>query len=578
MPLSSTSSSEPTPASGSGPRYDVAVVGLGPVGQSLALLLAQRGHRVVVVEKQKHPYSLPRAVHYDPDISRLLDTVGLAEQMAAFAVATDSYEWQNAERRTMLRFDYSAQGDQGWPESSMFNQPALEQALRQRSETMDNITVLRGCTVVGVSQDPAGTDVGSATLTITSRTLKHKNITARYVIGADGSHSTVREYMNTSVEDLGFFYEWLIVDLVPTEERVWEPSNLQVCDPARPTSSVDGGPGRRRFEFMRMPGDDLDAFNTDETAWALLEPWGVTPETAELERRALYTFQARWVTQWRDGRILLAGDAAHQMPPFYGQGMVSGMRDSASLAWKLDLVLRGTAGDELLDTYASERSVHVRHAIGMSVELGKVICEVDPQMVAARDAHFMAQGPAPEDVLPPIPPERLGAGAFTDPDPAASAVAGLISVQGRLGVNTGSGQQSILADRLAPQTTLLVLDGTAVDAATADATAAAVPAGVDATVLRVLPAGSVLPAAAVTVPVPDAGPPPGTGAASATVVTATDDDKRYLPMLADAGLAGVAIRPDYFYAGGAASAGDAPTMATSLATAYHLVDAHLLTA
>jgi flavoprotein hydroxylase len=550
------------------PGYDVAIVGLGPVGQSLALLLAQRGHQVLVVERQAQPYPLPRAVHYDPDISRLLDTIGLADYMEHFATATSAYEWQNAARQTLLRFDYAEDGDQGWPESSMFHQPGLEQALRDRAGSLDNITIHRGTTVVGLSQHE-----DHVTLDVTGRTLKHKRLAARYVVGADGSNSTVRQYMNTSVEDLGFFYEWLIVDLLPKTDRTWEPSNLQVCDPVRPTSTVDGGPGRRRFEFMRMPQDELDVFNTDETAWALLEPWGVTPETDELERRALYTFQARWATQWRDRRIFLAGDAAHQMPPFYGQGMVSGMRDSANLGWKLDLVLCGQAGDELLDTYDSERSVHVRHAVGMSVELGRVICQVDPEEVAARDAHFLANGPLPQDVLPPIPPERLGPGAFTDTTPEASPVAGLVSIQGRLGrVSEDGTTVSDLADRLSRQATMLLCDGTVVDAPTAALAAGAVPLGMDVTVVRVLPVGTdVGPAPSSAASVISA-PDPGQGATGArcAVVTATDDDDRYLPMFRGTGLAAVVVRPDYFYAGGAATAAEVPALAARLAEAYHL--------
>lgn len=542
----------PSSSAPSAGHYDVAIVGLGPVGQALALLLAQRGHQVLVVEKQAKPYPLPRAVHYDPDISRLLDAVGLAEYMDRFATATQSYEWQNAARQTLLRFDYAETGNQGWPESSMFHQPGLEEALRQRGGQLGNITIHRGATVVGLSQDE-----DMVTLDITSRTLKHKRLSARYVVGADGSNSTVRQYMNTSVEDLGFFYEWLIVDLLPKTERAWEPSNLQVCDPVRPTSAVEGGPGRRRFEFMRMPGDDLEQFNTDETAWALLAPWGITAQTDELERRALYTFQARWATRWRDRRVFLAGDAAHQMPPFYGQGMVSGMRDAANLAWKLDLVLHGVADDHLLDTYESERSVHVRHAVGMSVELGKVICQVDPEAVAARDEHMLAHGPLPQDVLPPIPPERLGEGAFTE-DPEASAVAGLVSVQGRLGRCTAEGTAvSDLADRLAPQSTLVLVDGTAVDEDTACQAVGVIPAGLEVTVVRVLPAAAPLPE-------PSHGEPMG------AVVTATDDDHRYLPLFAQTGLAAVAVRPDYFYAGGAATPEDVPALVERLAEAYRV--------
>ncbi|MEV7646851.1 bifunctional 3-(3-hydroxy-phenyl)propionate/3-hydroxycinnamic acid hydroxylase [Arthrobacter sp. NPDC089319] len=524
--------------------YDVAIVGLGPVGQTLGLLLAQRGHNVVVVEKQPNPYPLPRAVHYDPDVSRLLDGLGLADFMAEFASPTASYEWQTADRQTMLRFDYSAAGNQGWPESSMFNQPALEERLRTRGADFPDLKVYRGTEVVGFDQQD-----GLVELRVTGRTLKQRTLRAKYAVGADGSNSFVRQYMNTAVKDLGFFYDWLIVDLLPTDGRVWEPDNLQVCDPDRPTTTVSAGPGRRRFEFMRMPGDDLTVFDTDEFAWQLLAPWGVTPETATLERRAIYRFQAKWVENWRDGRVFLAGDAAHQMPPFYGQGLVSGIRDSANLAWKLDLVLNGVAGDALLDTYTTERAAHVQFALGMSVELGRVICQTDPAAVAERDAHFLANGPLPQDVLPPVPPERLGPGAFPQTDPTLSPVAGLISVQGRVGHAAGTVD---LLDRSTFGRFTVLLDGRAVDDDTAAVLANLLPDGLPALVVRVLPKGSA----------PTGG--------SSSVLTVTDEDDRYLPELAARGQIAQLIRPDFFIYGGAADQDELSGLVRSLPDALHL--------
>lgn len=178
-----------------------------------------------------------------------------------------------------------------------------------------------------------------------------------------------------------------------------------------------------------MPGDP-GTFNSDEYAWELLARWGVTPDDARLERRALYTFAARWADVWRDGRLLIAGDAAHQMPPFAGMGMCSGIRDAVNLAWKLDLVLRGVSAPALLDTYSSERSAHVRNAIGMSVELGKVICETDPAIVAGRNARLKAAGGDPAKALPPVPPATLGGGALqSEPDGQPLAPAGQVAPQ-----------------------------------------------------------------------------------------------------------------------------------------------------
>ena len=150
---------------------------------------------------------------------------------------------------------------------------------------------------------------------------------------------------------------------------------------------------------MRLPGETLDELNSAETAWRLVGEFGLTPENAVLERHAVYTFRARWCDRWRDGRLLLAGDAAHLMPPFAGQGMCAGLRDAENLAWKLDAVLGGKAPDSLLDTYGSERIGHVRHFIDLSVGLGRVICVTDPVAAAARDARMKAALEHPELAL-----------------------------------------------------------------------------------------------------------------------------------------------------------------------------------
>ena len=246
--------------------------------------------------------------------------------------------------------------------------------------------------------------------------------------------ASCRSHLGASVTDLGFFFDWLIVDIIPHEKRVWEPLNWQLCDPARPTTLVSGGPGRRRWEFMRLPGESIEELNSEKTAWRLLEPWGVTASTATLERHALYRFQARWVDTWRKGRLLLAGDAAHQMPPFAGQGLCSGMRDAANLAWKLDLVLAGKAGEALLDTYPSERIPQVRAVIEFSMALGKVICVPDPDDAAARDARMIAAAKS-VGLSPPLPPPALGPGLFVPGDP----LAGQLFLQDRVrhGARTG---------------------------------------------------------------------------------------------------------------------------------------------
>jgi hypothetical protein len=240
-------------------------------------------------------------------------------------------------------------------------------------------------------------------------------VRARFVVGCDGANSFVRGELGAAWNDLGFQFDWLVVDVLPTELRTWDPVNWQLCDPARPTTLVSGGPGRRRWEFMRLPHETLEELNDEATAWRLLSAWDVRPDNATLERHAVYTFRARWADVWRRGRLLVAGDAAHLMPPFAGQGMCSGLRDAANLAWKLDLVLAGRAREDVLDTYTSERLPHARTTIELSVALGRVICVPDPEEAAARDRRMIAEARERKSpvsaALPPLGPGLVAAGA-----------------------------------------------------------------------------------------------------------------------------------------------------------------------
>jgi flavoprotein hydroxylase len=393
--------------------FDVAIVGYGPVGQTLAILLGEPGWRVVVLEKQPSAYPLPRAVHFDHEVARILQAVGLGRELPRLSEPADVYEWRNAAGETLLRIGSKQAGLSGWPEANMFSQPDLERALDARARMLPSVDVRRAREVVDLR--PSDDHVA---LIVAGPDGHRSEVRARWVIGCDGANSFVRRRLGASVTDLGFFFDWLIVDVIPHAPRVWDPINGQLCDPARPTTVVSGGPGRRRWEFMRLSGESIADLNTEATAWRLLEPWALNPGNAILERHAVYTFQARWVDGWRKGRIILAGDAAHQMPPFAGQGMCSGIRDVANLAWKLDLVLAGKAGESLLCTYTSERVPQVRQVIEFSIELGKVICVCDSEAAARRDAAMIPA--AREDGLtPPLPTPAIGPGVLLEGDPVA---------------------------------------------------------------------------------------------------------------------------------------------------------------
>lgn len=423
---------------------DVVVVGWGPVGQTLAILLARHGWRVTALEKQPAAYPLPRAVHFDHETARILQAAGVADAMADGRIETaDFYEWRNGKGDVLLRFVSRPMGICGWPEANMFAQPELERLLDEKARSLANVTLLRGHEVTALAEVDGGVRVTARTSAGSDATF-----TARFVVGCDGANSFVRGAIGAPVTDLGFFYDWLIVDVRPHVPKLWSPLNIQVCDPQRPTTLVSGGPGRRRWEFMRLPGEDVEQLNRADTAWRLLAPWDVHPGNADLERHVVYRFQARWVDLWRKGRVLLAGDAAHQTPPFAGQGMCAGLRDAMNLAWKLDLVLGGRASDSLLDTYAQERMAHVRMMIEFAMALGKVICVPDPAEAAARDASMMAT--RDPQTSPPLP--GILAGVLHENDP----VAGKVCVQARV---RAGGREGLFDDVVGRGWTLLALDG-----------------------------------------------------------------------------------------------------------------------
>ncbi|MEQ9527691.1 MAG: FAD-dependent monooxygenase, partial [Parvibaculaceae bacterium] len=216
-------------------------------------------------------------------------------------------------------------------------------------------------------------------------------IAARFIVGCDGGNSLVRRLAGIGLDDLGFDEPWLVIDttLKNGRERL-STVGLQHCDPRRPVTSMPMAPGRHRWEFMLLPGETPESVMSDETIAGFLAPYAEAADL-EIERRAVYRFHALIADKWRDGPVILAGDAAHQMPPFMGQGLCSGVRDAANISWKIEAVLRGRAGDALLDSYQPEREPHVRMITDMAVMMGKVVCTRDPEEARARDDGMLAQ-------------------------------------------------------------------------------------------------------------------------------------------------------------------------------------------
>ncbi len=232
-----------------------------------------------------------------------------------------------------------------------------------------------------------------------------RSLRARYVVGCDGARSIVRRVLGATMEDLGLHQPWLVFDALLRRDVALPDYTVQHCDPRRPMTSCNVTGRRRRWEIMLMPGDDPDTIARPEHVWPMLTRW-IGPQDADLERCVVYTFHSVIAHGWRRGRLMIAGDAAHQTPPFLGQGMCAGIRDAANLAWKLDAVLHGRVDDSLLDTYESERAPHARAFIELAVRLGDVIQATDPAVVERRDREFL-QG---ETRIFEFPAPRLGPG------------------------------------------------------------------------------------------------------------------------------------------------------------------------
>lgn len=363
----------------------VAVVGLGPVGALLSGLLGRRGVHVIALERSVDVFPLPRAAHIDHTGLRAIQELGCVDQLLAEMIPNPGIDFSTAQLELLHRIPGDKGSASGLPASMYFHQPEFDRTLRQALGVLPSVDVRLGAEVTGVELSDDS---------VALRLADGGSVTADWAVACDGASSTLREARDIPLDDLGFHADWIVVDLVLSEPVPSLPDHaVTVCDPRRPLTAIPMPGPRYRFEFMTLPGEDPQLVQSAEVVERLLEPW-VPAGVARIERAASYTFHGLVAERWREGRMLLAGDAAHQMPPFLGQGMCSGMRDATNLAWKLDMVARHDAPDSLLDSYETEREPHVRAIVEAAVELGRIACVLDPQAAAERDRAFLADSEA----------------------------------------------------------------------------------------------------------------------------------------------------------------------------------------
>ncbi len=371
------------------PVHDIAIIGYGPTGATLAGLLGRRGLDVAVFDKALDIYRQPRAVGFDHDAMRIFQHVGIADALEPHVAPFNDGEYLGIGGRVIQRVKRMAPPyPQGWEPGYTCDQPGVEAVLRAAIAGMPNVAVTLGCELASFTQEADQVRIG-----VRDTNGKEVQHAARYLVGCDGASSPVRRALGIGLEDFEYDHAWAVVDVKvkPAHLAQLPPTNVQYCQPERPSSFITCPGNHRRWEFMTLAGEERDGEIPEERLWELLSRW-LRPGEAEIWRSAAYRFHALIAHQWRCGRVLLAGDAAHQTPPFLGQGMCQGLRDAGNLAWKLDAVLRGCAPESLLDSYTTERRPHVAATTRLAKELGNIVSERDPGKARARDAAMLAKG------------------------------------------------------------------------------------------------------------------------------------------------------------------------------------------
>ncbi|MCI2807891.1 bifunctional 3-(3-hydroxy-phenyl)propionate/3-hydroxycinnamic acid hydroxylase [Eoetvoesiella caeni] len=375
--------------------FDLAIVGLGPVGAVAANLAGQQGLKVLAVDKLAQIYDKPRAFGLDHEIMRVFGNIGIAGDIAKHIMPYRPSEYHTSGARVLKRIvAASPPFPLGWEANYVFSQPAIEAALRQKAQSNPNIQVELATTVLDTVRMEGGHE-----LHLRAASGEERRITARYVLACDGGSSPLRAKLGLEMEDLLFDEPWLVVDVLVDPNAVdrLPATNIQYCETERPCTYVVG-PGRhRRWEFMINPGEAPDELAQPQAVEKLMARW-LAPHEYEFWRASAYRFHALVLRRWRADNIFFMGDAAHMTPPFMAQGMCQGIRDAANLIWKLALVNKGHAPDSLLNSYEQERIPHVRHTTLVAKELGRVICERDPAKAALRDERMLAEmerNPAP---------------------------------------------------------------------------------------------------------------------------------------------------------------------------------------
>lgn len=422
-------------------KTDVVIVGAGPAGLLMANCLGIYGISTILIEKNASTVSEPRAVSIDDESLRTLFDHDLYETVSGNLMPGYGSHYQSAAGNVFAKVMPQTR-EYGFPRRTAFHQDVYEAQLREKASTYPSVTLLFEHELQSFTQDDE-----KVVLSVKDNNGQDLEIEAQYLSACDGASSPIRMQLGIDLVGSTYSQKWLIIDILNTKDpfrhtRVY-------CDAKRPGISLPGPQRTRRFEFMLMPGEDPEKVLDDDNIRMLLRTHG-PDEDAEVRRKCVYTFHARIAEKWREGRVLLHGDAAHLTPPFAGQGMNSGVRDIANAAWKLAYVLRGYLGPELLETYEEERKKHAWQLIEMAMHMGKVMMPTSGTNALLTQSAFRALKlvPPASDYITQMkykPKPRYDAGFFLRQSDSGDDIVGRMFPQP---IVAGPDHQELLFDKV----------------------------------------------------------------------------------------------------------------------------------
>lgn len=412
----------------------VAIAGAGPVGLMIANYLGQMGVSVLLIEKLDSLIDYPRAIGIDDEALRAMQAVGLVDNVLPHTTPWHAMRFLTPKGRCFA--DIQPMTDEfGWSRRNAFIQPQVDGVLYEGLSRFPHVRCLFSREVEAFSQDSDG-----VTLNLQGSDGEHETVRADWLVACDGGASLIRRTLNIPFEGKTAPNQWIVIDIA--NDPLATPHVYLCCDPVRPYVSAALPHGVRRFEFMVMPGETEAQLSEPDNMRKLLSKVLPDPDNVELIRQRVYTHNARIAERFRVDRILLAGDAAHIMPVWQGQGYNSGMRDAFNLAWKLALVVNGQAGELLLDSYQQERRDHAKAMIDLSVTAGNVLAPPKRWHGAVRDGISWLL-----NYLPPVkryflemrfkPMPQYRDGALLAEDEGKSSPVGKMFIQPKVTLETG---------------------------------------------------------------------------------------------------------------------------------------------